>query len=90
MRVLSFAAKIEARSLIEIPRKQSAATVRLLGAPVTLNRGSRSGGRCNRGLCYFGDGAVRLQNEHWLDYDHVALAVLVMGLGIVMLAALSI
>ena len=38
----------------------------------------------------FGDGAVRLQNEHWLDYGHIALAVLVMGLGIVMLAALSI
>jgi hypothetical protein len=33
---------------------------------------------------------VRLQNEHWLEYDHIALAVLVMGLGIVMLAALSI
>jgi hypothetical protein len=33
---------------------------------------------------------VRLQNKHWLDYDHIALAVLIMGLGIVILAALSI
>jgi hypothetical protein len=61
-----------------------------LSAPVTLNHGSRLGGRRNRGLCYFGDGVVRLQNKHWLDYDHIALAVLIMGLGIVILAALSI
>jgi len=33
---------------------------------------------------------VRLQNEHWLDYDLIAVAVLVMGIGFVILVALSI
>jgi hypothetical protein len=31
-----------------------------------------------------------VQGRHWLDYDYVAIAVLVIGIGIVMLAALSI
>jgi hypothetical protein len=33
---------------------------------------------------------MHVQGGHWLDYDHIALAVLVMGIGIVMLVALSI
>jgi hypothetical protein len=33
---------------------------------------------------------MRVQGGHWLDYDHIALVVLVMGIGIVMLVALSI
>jgi hypothetical protein len=33
---------------------------------------------------------MHVQSRHWLDYDPVALAVLVMGIGIVMLVALSI
>jgi hypothetical protein len=33
---------------------------------------------------------MRVQRRHWLDYDSVALAVLVIGIGIVELLALSI
>jgi hypothetical protein len=33
---------------------------------------------------------MRVQGGHWLDYNPIALAVLVIGLGIVMLVALSI
>jgi hypothetical protein len=33
---------------------------------------------------------MRAQGGHWLDYDPVALAVLVIGIGIVTLVALSI
>ncbi len=33
---------------------------------------------------------MRVQGRHWLDYDPVALAVLVIGIGIVTLVALSI
>ena len=33
---------------------------------------------------------MRVQGRHWLDYDLVALAVLVIGIGIVMLLALSV
>jgi hypothetical protein len=33
---------------------------------------------------------MRAQGRHWLDYDSVALAVLAIGLGIVMLVALTI
>jgi hypothetical protein len=33
---------------------------------------------------------MRIQDGHWLDYDSIALAVLVIGIGIVMLVALSI
>jgi hypothetical protein len=33
---------------------------------------------------------MRVQGRHWLDYDPVALAVLVIGIGIVALLALSI
>jgi hypothetical protein len=33
---------------------------------------------------------MRVQSKHWLDYDPVALAVLVIGIGIVALLALSI
>jgi hypothetical protein len=33
---------------------------------------------------------MRVQGRHWLDYDSVALAVLVIGIGIVMLLALSV
>jgi hypothetical protein len=32
---------------------------------------------------------MRVQGRHWLDYDSVALAVLVIGIGIVMLLALD-
>jgi hypothetical protein len=32
---------------------------------------------------------MRIQGGHWLDYDSIALAVLVIGIGIVMLVALS-
>jgi hypothetical protein len=35
-------------------------------------------------------GVMRVQSKHWLDYDPVALAVLVIGIGIVALLALSI
>jgi hypothetical protein len=33
---------------------------------------------------------MRVRREHWLDYDSIALALLVIGIGIVMLVALSI
>ena len=33
---------------------------------------------------------VRAKAEHWLDYDAIALAVLVIGIGAVMLLALTI
>jgi hypothetical protein len=33
---------------------------------------------------------MRVQSRHWLDYDSVALAVLVIGIGIVELLVLSI
>ena len=35
-------------------------------------------------------GVMRIQGGHWLDYDSIALAALVIGIGIVMLLALSI
>ena len=38
----------------------------------------------------FGCGVMRVQRGHWLDYDPVALAALVIGIGIVMLIALNI
>jgi hypothetical protein len=33
---------------------------------------------------------MRVQGGHWLDYDAIALAVLVIGIGAVMLLALTI
>jgi hypothetical protein len=33
---------------------------------------------------------MRVQGRHWLDYDAIMLAVLAVGIGIVMLVALSI
>jgi hypothetical protein len=33
---------------------------------------------------------MRIQGGHWLDHDLIALAVLVIGIGVVMLLALSI
>ena len=33
---------------------------------------------------------MRVQNGHWLDYDPIALVVLVIGIGAVALLALSI
>jgi hypothetical protein len=33
---------------------------------------------------------MQIQRRHWLDYDPVALAVLVVGLGLIELVALSI
>jgi len=33
---------------------------------------------------------MRLQGGHWLEYDFIALAALIIGIGIVMLVALSI
>jgi hypothetical protein len=33
---------------------------------------------------------MRVQSGHWLDYDPVALAVLVIGIGIIALLAFSI
>jgi hypothetical protein len=33
---------------------------------------------------------MRVQSRHWLDYDPVALAVLIIGIGIVALLAFSI
>jgi hypothetical protein len=33
---------------------------------------------------------MRVQGGHWLEHDSIALAVLVIGIGIVMLVALSI
>ena len=41
-------------------------------------------------VCSKGGGVMRVQSRHWLDYDPVALAVLVIGIGIVALLALSI
>ena len=38
----------------------------------------------------FSGWVMRVQRGHWLDYDPVALAALVIGIGIVMLVALSI
>jgi hypothetical protein len=33
---------------------------------------------------------MRVQGGHWLDYDPIALAVLIIGIGVVTLLALSI
>jgi hypothetical protein len=33
---------------------------------------------------------MRVQGGHWLDHDPIAVAVLVIGIGVVMLLALSI
>ena len=33
---------------------------------------------------------MRVQGGHWLDYDAIALAVLIIGIGAVMLLALTI
>jgi hypothetical protein len=35
-------------------------------------------------------GVMRVQSRHWLDYDPVAVAVLIIGIGIVALLAFSI
>ena len=43
------------------------------------------------GLSYFGTcGVLRVQGWPWLDYDAIVFAVLAVGIGIVMLVALSI
>jgi hypothetical protein len=36
------------------------------------------------------DGVMRVQGGHWLDHDSTALAVLIIGISVVMLLALSI
>jgi hypothetical protein len=36
------------------------------------------------------DGVMRVQGGHWLDRDSTALAVLIIGISVVMLLALSI
>jgi hypothetical protein len=40
--------------------------------------------------CGFEQGKGTMIGRHWLDYDHVALAVLIIGLGIVELVAFGI
>jgi hypothetical protein len=42
------------------------------------------------GFCCVRGGVMRLQRGHWLEYDPIALAALVIGIGIVMLVALNI
>ena len=37
-----------------------------------------------------GCGVMRIQGEHWLEYDSIALGALIIGIGMVMLVALSI
>jgi len=49
-----------------------------------------TGAVANDGLCYFGIGVMRVQGGHWLDYDAIALAALVIGIRIVMLVVLGI
>jgi hypothetical protein len=79
------------RNAIEILRKQR-------GARIAKNGGSGHAeprrccqqGRRKAVSVVFGGGVMRVQRGHWLDYDPVALAVLVIGIGIVMLVALSI
>ena len=41
-------------------------------------------------VCGKGRRVMRVQSRHWLDYDPVALAVLIIGIGIVALLAFSI
>jgi hypothetical protein len=36
------------------------------------------------------DGVMRVQGGHWLDHDSTALAVLIIGISVVILLALSI
>ena len=62
-------------------------------APVTLNHGSRARGgrRKGRPLLFRASGGVmRVLGRHWLEYDFVTVAVLVIGTVIVLLVALSI
>jgi hypothetical protein len=60
-------------------------------APVTLNHGMPPMGPPQWRPLLFRDwcGVMRIQDGHWLDHDFIALAVLVIGIGIVMLVALS-
>ena len=55
-------------------------------APITPNHH----GAASAAVVASADGVVRLQNEHWLDYDLIAVAVLVMGISFVIQVALSI
>jgi hypothetical protein len=61
-------------------------------APVTLNHGMPPRGAAAMAASAISglSGVMRVQGGHWLDYDSIALAVLVIGIGIVMLVALSI
>jgi hypothetical protein len=56
--------------------------VAMSGELATKPRRSRSGGT--------GEAIMHVQDRHWLDYDPVALAVLVIGIGLIELLALSI
>jgi hypothetical protein len=42
------------------------------------------------GAFFQGEVVMRVQSSHWLDYDPVALVILVVGIGAVALLALSI
>ena len=62
-------------------------------ATLTMNIGnsfSRSAFRCWTQPMVHRNGGCTMLRQHWLDYDPVALAVLVIGLAIVELLALSI
>jgi hypothetical protein len=85
-------AKSSPRNLIEILRKQSAASGTVTAAPVTLNHGMPPRGPPQWWPLLFREsgGEMRVQGGRWLDHDSIALAVLVIGIGVVMLFALSI
>ena len=56
-----------------------------------LNHGVTARGAAVRAASVFCDwySVMRVLGEHWLDHDPIALAVLVVGIGIVMLVVLS-
>ena len=61
-----------------------------MAAPLTLNHGDAGNGAAARRLLLFSGCVMPVQRGHWLEYDPIALAALVIGIGIVMLVALNI
>ena len=63
----------------------------LSAAPVMLNHGMPPMGPPRwRPLLFRDCGVMRVLGGHWLDYDSMALAALVIGIGTVILLALTI
>ena len=84
-------AQAGARSQIEILRKQPSHTLSRCGSDHAEPRNAAHGAAELAASVFWGScGVMRAQGGHWLDYDSVALAVLAIGLGIVVLVALTI